>query len=72
MECDQKPGIRPQRIHTWIILVGLKTKFKRAADRLKEIRIRRAEAIEDARAKGWQFIYGEGETDDRVRQRVYS
>ncbi len=33
--------------------------IQRGADRLKQISVRRAEAIEDARAKGWRFVYGQ-------------
>jgi hypothetical protein len=33
--------------------------IQRGADRLKEIRARRAQALEDARAKGWRFVYRE-------------
>ncbi len=44
--------------------------IQRAADRLKQIRLRRAEAIEDARAKGWLFIYGEQASDMIARRHV--
>lgn len=37
--------------------------IQEVADRLKAIRIKRAEAMKDAHAKGWIFLYDEGESD---------
>lgn len=46
--------------------------IQRAADRLKEIRVRRARAMQDARAKGWQFVYPKQDAQTSSSQRVYS
>jgi hypothetical protein len=46
--------------------------IQRAADRLKKIRVRRARAMQDARAKGWRFVYPKSDADASSSQRVYS